>query len=79
MLIPHGSLTDHTLQNLIEEFVTREGTDYGTGHFSLDQKVSQVRRQLEQGIAVIHYDPDTATCHIARKTDLPGLDDDLHE
>jgi uncharacterized protein len=79
MLIPHGSLTDSTLQNLIEEFVTREGTDYGVGHFSLEQKVAQVRRQLEHGIAVIHYDPDSATCHIAMKADLPGLDDDQNE
>lgn len=79
MLIPHGSLSDSTLQNLIEEFVTREGTDYGSGQFSLEQKVTQVRRQLEQGIAVILYDPDSATCHIARKADLTRGDEDQDE
>ncbi len=64
MRIPHTSLSETALQNLLEEFVTREGTDYGLQPVSLDDKVSQVRRQLDMGRAVIVYDPVTATCHI---------------
>lgn len=64
MLIPHTALSESTLQNLLEEFVTREGTDYGLQAFSLADKVAQVLRQLEAGRVVIIYDAVTSTCHI---------------
>ena len=40
MIIPHQTLSPEALQGVIEAFVTREGTDYGTqdvplGHQSL--------------------------------------------
>jgi uncharacterized protein len=62
--IPHTALSPEALQNLLEEFVTREGTDYGPYAYSLEDKVRHVRRQVEAGKAVILYDPRTATCHI---------------
>ena len=40
--IPVGRLDGETLRRLIEEFVTREGTDYGTREKSLDQKVADL-------------------------------------
>jgi len=44
--------------------VLREGTDYGEREFSLQQKVAQVREQLERGLARILFDPDTETVTI---------------
>ncbi|KAA1443538.1 YheU family protein [Escherichia coli] len=38
-----------TLLNLIESFVLREGTDYGEDEKSLEQKVANIRHQLERG------------------------------
>ncbi len=64
MEIPHTALSPEALQNLLEEFVTREGTDYGPQVYSLADKVRHVRRQIETGRAVILYDPRTATTHI---------------
>jgi len=64
MQIPHTALSPEALQNLLEEFVTREGTDYGFHAYSLDDKVKQVRRQIETGKAVILFDPHSSTCHI---------------
>jgi uncharacterized protein YheU (UPF0270 family) len=64
MEIPHKALEPDTLRNLVEEFVTREGTDYGHYTGSLADKVSQVLRQLESGRAVILYDAHSASCHI---------------
>ena len=76
MRIPHTALADDTLRNLIEEFVTREGTDYGDRVFSLDDKVTQVRRQLDQGSIVIVYDPHAESCHIMPKDAIPLAADD---
>ena len=64
MQIPHTALSPEALQNLLEEFVTREGTDYGLHTYSLADKVRHVRRQVETGRAVILYDPRSSTCHI---------------
>ena len=42
-------LSAETLRGLVEEFITREGTEYGHREFSLDDKVRQVERQLASG------------------------------
>ncbi len=49
---------------MIESFVLREGTDYGAREYSLEQKVAQVRAQLERGRARILFDPETGTVTI---------------
>ncbi|AWK40368.1 YheU family protein [Photorhabdus laumondii subsp. laumondii] len=49
MIIPWQQLEPETLLNLIESFVLREGTDYGEDEKSLEQKVANIRHQLERG------------------------------
>ena len=53
MIIPWKDLDNETLDNLIEFFVLREGTDYGEQERSLKQKVDDVRRQLHSGEVVL--------------------------
>lgn len=55
MIIPWQQLETETLDNLIHEFVLREGTDYGTEECSLQNKVDQVKTQLKSNEAVIVY------------------------
>ena len=62
--IPLSRLDDDILQSVIEEFITREGTDYGQTEMSLAQKVAQVRKQLQQGLAVVVFDEATETTSI---------------
>ncbi|HLT64503.1 MAG TPA: YheU family protein [Pseudohongiella sp.] len=64
MLIPWDRLSPEVLDAVIEEYVTREGTDYGPYDYSLADKVAQVRLQLQRGEAVIDFDPNTETCHL---------------
>lgn len=65
--IPLSQLNAETLQAVIEEFITREGTDYGHQEYSLEQKVSQVQRQLQSGQARLVFDPATESCTILAK------------
>lgn len=67
MEIPYKLLSEEALSGLIEEFVSREGTDYGHSGFSIAQKASAVRRQLASGRAVIVYDETEMTCNIVPK------------
>lgn len=59
--IPMDKLSSDIIQNLIEEFVLREGTDYGVNEVSLEKKKEQVSKQLENEEIKIVFDPDTET------------------
>ncbi|MEX1197281.1 MAG: YheU family protein [Pseudohongiellaceae bacterium] len=64
MQIPWQSLSEDALDGVLEEYATREGTEYGWREYSLEEKVGHLRRQLERGEALIDYDPDTGTIHL---------------
>lgn len=70
MIIPHQELAEETLLNLIQAFITREGTDYGEREYSLVQKTQQVREQLDAGKAVILYDTESEDFTIVFKDQL---------
>lgn len=55
MQIPYTEIDADTLTRLIEHFVLREGTDYGLEEKSREEKVADVRQQLERGDAIIVY------------------------
>jgi len=74
LVIPHRQLSLEALSGLIEEFVTRDGTDSGYTRGSLVESVSMVRRQLDAGQAVIVYDNRTNTCNIKPSDTVPGHD-----
>lgn len=62
--VPYTALSDETLTSLIEEFVTRSGTDYGAEETSVARRIDDVRRQLLRGEVTILFDPDTQTANI---------------
>ncbi|MDN4502962.1 YheU family protein [Alteromonadaceae bacterium BrNp21-10] len=55
MIIPLDELNEETLDNIIEGFVLREGTDYGDIEVGLADKVTQVKQQLRRGEALLVY------------------------
>lgn len=74
MIIPHRQLTRDTLEALIEEFVTREGTEYGEQDVPLATKVEQVHRQLDSGSVMIVFDPAIETTSLVPTDQLqPGV------
>ncbi|MFV0449710.1 MAG: YheU family protein [Vibrio sp.] len=55
MIVPWQDIAPETLDNLISEFVLREGTDYGEVEVSLAHKIEQIKALLRNGEAVIVY------------------------
>lgn len=55
MIVPYESLSVDALRGVIEEFVTRDGTDYGVTETILEARVQQVKHQLRTGEVVILY------------------------
>ncbi len=70
MLIPQEMLSPDTLTGLIEDFVTRDGTDNGD-ETPLETRVARVRRALDKGEAVIVFDVESEQCQLAMKRDVP--------
>ncbi len=64
MIIPYEKLSPEALFGLIEEFVTRDGTDSGYTEKSLEENVEMVMVQLRRGEAFIVYDEATQTANI---------------
>jgi uncharacterized protein len=60
MQIPHKQIAPATLRAVIQEFVTRDGTD----HTMAERRIDSVLRQLESGRAELHFDEVNETCHI---------------
>lgn len=54
-----------TLRAVVEEFVTRDGTD----HSSIEDRVDEVLCQLETGSVQLYFDEDTNSCNILPKLD----------
>ena len=71
MEVPHGRVDADVLRRVAEEFVTRDGTDYGAAEKTLDEKVADVRRDLERGRAAIVYEAASDTINIVTKG-VPG-------
>ncbi len=55
MIIPWQDIPKKTLQNLIEYFILREGTDYGEHEVSMEEKVTRIYQQLETQEVVVVY------------------------
>lgn len=55
MIIPLDTLPKETLSAIIENFVLREGTEYGSEDVALSDKIQQVEQQLKQGSALLVY------------------------
>lgn len=70
MLIPYHLLEADTLHRLIEDFVTRDGTDNGD-ETPLTTRVERVRHALSKGQAVIVFDPESQQCQLALKQEVP--------
>lgn len=62
--VPWEQLDAHVLRRLVEEFVTREGTEYGEQDVSLPAKVDAVLAQLRLKTAAITFDPETQSTSV---------------
>lgn len=63
-IIPVDRLSPEALRGVVEEFVSREGTDYGEREVSQETSFRQVKHKLEKGLAVIVFDDETETTNI---------------
>ena len=66
MKIPYKDLSEDALNGVLDDYVLREGTDYGdfaegAASLSLEAKRAAVLGLLESGKAQLWFDPQTET------------------
>lgn len=74
VVIPPSALSDEALTGVVEEFITREGTDYGLQEHSLEHKRAAVMKQLARGEVVILFDADAEAVTLVTKHELRELE-----
>jgi hypothetical protein len=65
--VPFEALSPEALRGVVENFVLREGTDYGDREISHEQKVQQVMESLRRGDSRILFDPETSSITLLPK------------
>ncbi|MDG2420877.1 MAG: YheU family protein [Gammaproteobacteria bacterium] len=66
MEIPYTELSNDALIGVIEEFISREGTDYGHGDYSFEKKIEQVISQLKNGEVRLFFDSESESCNLMK-------------
>jgi len=62
--VPYQQIDPETLQRMIQEFVSRDGADWGDAGCTLAEKVEQVLQQLRHKQAKIVFDLRSQTVNI---------------
>ena len=73
-IITVHKLSAKALKGVIEDFISRNGTDYGAVEAPLENSFQQVKTRLKTGSAVLVFDDETETHNI-----FPGDDPVLQE
>ncbi len=62
--IPYDQLDPATLRRMIQEFVSRDGADWGDTGCSLEDKVEQVLQQLRNNKVKVVFDLRSQTANL---------------
>jgi len=67
--VPWQKLSQEALLGLIEEFITRDGTDYGARELSLEEKTDEAMLRIKNYSILIVYDEASETCQLINSED----------
>ncbi|GGX75716.1 YheU family protein [Saccharospirillum salsuginis] len=70
MIIPVDQLNPDTLNQVIREFLMRQGEDWGLAEGHLDDAIQQARDALVQGNLVLYWDENEESLTILSKEEV---------
>ena len=69
MIIPPNSLSVDTLEGILQEFCSRDGTDYGERELSLNEKVDELKPKILSGEVLIVFNEAEESVNLINKAD----------
>lgn len=72
MIVPWQNINTDKLNQLLEEFASRDSTDYGAYETSLEDKAVQLKVQLQQKRIVVVYSELHESMNIASADQFNG-------
>lgn len=73
IIIPISDISSEALKGLLEEYVSRDGTDYGAVEASIDEKIEDLRKQLDSGELKILFNEETREFDIAMREQMKNF------
>ncbi|CAH0990624.1 hypothetical protein SIN8267_00718 [Sinobacterium norvegicum] len=73
MKIPYQQLSSDTLDALLEEVVSRNGTDYGSIETSIEQRKQQLLSALTSEKVAVYFDTETETVNILSPREIEEM------
>ncbi len=70
ILIRPEELSPEAIEGVIENFILREGTDYGVIEVSFDEKARRLRCQIDSGKIKIIFDRASQTVSLVKAEEL---------
>ena len=67
--VPWQKLSEESLLGLVEEFITRDGTDYGLRELSLEEKSDEAMDRIKNNTILIIFDETTESCQLINAED----------
>jgi hypothetical protein len=66
-------LAPEILNSVLEEYIHREGTNYGEVEYSLEAKVKQLHSQIVKGDVLIVFDPESESVTLMTRNEFQKL------
>ena len=76
-LVPLKQIPSELLDKLLDSFINREGTDYGSVELSIEEKRSNLKEVLKRKEAFIAFDGESETFNLLSKNEVKQLKLDL--
>ena len=71
--MPILNICPEALKGLLEEYASRDGTDYGLVEVTIDEKTKILREQLERGELSILFDEETQEFDIVMREQMESF------
>lgn len=68
IVVPYDQINPATLRTMIQEFVSRDGADWGDARGTLEDKVKQVLAQLNSGRVQVVFDLNSNSANLVART-----------
>ncbi len=76
VIVPYERLSEEALNGILEEYISREGTDYGVVELAMDSKIAKAKSMLVAAKVVIIFDPVLERCQMVNERELSKLNSD---